>query len=120
MRSERHFLLVDDEVEIVDFMERFLKRLKISSTKATSGEEALRTYDKDAVDCVFLDLHMNGLDGFAVLEEIKKVNPEAKVIIIAGSADKASLERAKQLGAADYIMKPIDLSELKEKIDLYA
>jgi DNA-binding NtrC family response regulator len=119
MADNKHVLLVDDEEEIVAFMENFLRRFKISSTKATSGEEALAVYNAETMNYVFLDLHLKTMDGFGVLEKLKQINPGVKVIIIAGSADKESMNRAMQLGAIDYITKPIDLSDFKKKIDQY-
>jgi two-component system response regulator (stage 0 sporulation protein F) len=100
-------------------MERFLKRFGISSTIAISGEDALSFYDKDKIDFVFLDIRMKGIDGIGVLKELKQRNPDVKVVMITGSSDKTSRETALQLGALDYISKPLDLSELKEKIEKY-
>jgi len=119
MSENKHILLVDDEEEIVIFMENFLKRFKITSTKATSGEAALELYDPKTMDFVFLDLHLKKMDGFDVLKALKVKNPDVKVIIIAGSHDSDSMIRAKELGAVDYITKPIDLSDFKKKIDRY-
>ena len=98
MSGEKHILLVDDEVEIVDFMEKFLRRFKIGSTKVLSGEDALRVYDKDKIDFVFLDINLGGINGFAVMREMKKVNPDVKVFIIAGSSDEDSRKEARELG----------------------
>jgi len=117
--KDKHVLLVDDEEEIVVFMRNFLKRFKIASTSVTSGEEALKVYDPETMGFIFLDLHMDGIDGFTVFQTLKARNPEIKVIIIAGSNDKESMEKAKEMGALDYITKPIDLSDFKKKIDKY-
>jgi len=119
MTENKHILLVDDEEEIVEFMENFLKRFKIESTKVTSGEEALRVYDPKTMDYVFLDLHLKVMDGFSVLKRLKNVNPDVKVFIIAGDHDTDSMKKAKELGAVDYITKPIDLSDFKDKLDKY-
>jgi len=115
----KRILVVDDEVEIVDFLENFLKRFKLNVMKATSGAEALRLYDKDAVDFVFLDVQMGAIDGFTVLEEIKKRNPSAKAMMITGRGEKEYLDRAEKLGVVDYITKPLDLGDLREKIERY-
>jgi DNA-binding NtrC family response regulator len=119
MVENKHILLVDDEEEIVVFMSNFLKRFKIASTKATSGEEAVRVYDPKTMEYVFLDLHLKTMDGFAVMKILKDINPDVKIIIIAGSPDKDSIDKAYNLGAIDYITKPLDLSEFKIKIDKY-
>ena len=119
MAENKHILLIDDEDEIVAFMENFLRLFKIVSTKATSGEEALEVYNPETMDFVFLDLHLKLMDGFTVLKRLKEINPTVKVFIIAGSHDKESMDKAMALGAVDYITKPIDLSDFKSKIDQY-
>jgi DNA-binding response OmpR family regulator len=117
MDDVKHVLLVDDEEEIVNFMERFLKRFKIGSTKALSGEAAIQAYEKDKMDFVFLDVRMEGMSGLDVLKELKKKNPDVKVIMVTGSS--SSQDEARQLGAIDYISKPIDLGELRDRIEKY-
>lgn len=109
-------LIVDDEEEIVAFMARFLKRLDIDSITAISGEEALYFYQTDKFDCVFLDIHLGGISGIEVLKKIKQINSNAKVIIITGSISADNRIRVLELGATDYLQKPIDLADLKEKI----
>jgi len=115
----KRILLVDDEVEIVNFLEHFLKRFKILAIRATSGKEALSLYDKDKVDFIFLDIQMKGIDGLTVLKKIKKIDPEAKIIMITAKADLENQNKAKELGAIDYIVKPLNLLNLKEKIEKY-
>lgn len=119
MSENKHVLLVDDEEEIVNFMGNFLRRFKISSEKALSGEDALNVYEKGKFDYVFLDINMRNIDGLAVLSELKKRDPDVRVIIITGSADSSSREKALELGAIDYISKPLDLGDLKDKIEKY-
>ncbi|MDD2523227.1 MAG: response regulator [Endomicrobiia bacterium] len=109
-------LIVDDEEEIVAFMARFLKRLNIDSVTAISGEEALEYYQIDKFDCVFLDIHLGGISGIDVLKKLKKINPNAKVIVITGSISSDNRDKVLDLGAIDYLQKPIDLADLKEKI----
>ncbi len=112
-------LLVDDEVDVVNFLSHFLSRMKISSTPVTSGEDALEVFEKGKFDLVFLDIKMRGIDGFIVLEKLKAKDPEVKVIMITGRDDIESQTRAKTLGAIDYIVKPLDLVDLKNKINKY-
>lgn len=119
MAESKCVLLVDDEEEIVSFMERFLKRFKIETVKALSGEEALTLFDPNKVEFVFLDIRMKGIDGISVLKELKNRAPGVKVIIITGSSGRGAKDTAMELGALDYISKPLDLAELKEKIEKY-
>ena len=112
-------LIVDDEVEVVDFLCNFLKRFTISSEKAVNGKDALDVFAKTKPDWVLLDIKMPDMDGFEVLKGLKRIEPNAKVIMITGKEDKESQNAAKKLGALDYIVKPLDLEELHEKIQTY-
>ena len=112
-------LVVDDEIEVADFLCNFLKRFKASSQKASNGLMALEEYDKIKPDWTFLDIKMPDMDGFEVLGKLKEKDPNVKVIMITGSEDKESQQKAKDMGAVDYIVKPIDLEELHAKIKTY-
>ena len=115
----KSILIVDDEEEILTFLEHFLQRFEISVTKATSGEEALAIYARQNVDFVFLDIQLQGIDGIKVLQGLKKMNPLAKVVMITGKFEKKLKEEAKSKGALDYITKPLDLTILRRVIDKY-
>jgi CheY-like chemotaxis protein len=112
-------LVVDDEAAITDFLCNFLKRFKISSEKAVNGASAIETFKQTKPDWVFLDLKMPDMDGFEVLKEMKKIDPGVKAIMITGSEEKESQSQAKKLGAVDYIIKPLDLEDLHQKIQTY-
>jgi DNA-binding NtrC family response regulator len=118
-KLSRQVLLVDDDSSIVDFMERFLKRHNIASIKAVSGQQALEAYNKDTVGLVFLDMGLEDMHGVEVLEELKKINPDVKVIVFSGKFEKDLHVKTKDLGIVDFIAKPVDLTELKEKVNRY-
>jgi len=117
--EKKKVLIVDDEIEIVDFLSRFLQRLGVTAIKASSGEEALRKYNEAHPDSIFLDIQMPDKDGLTILKEIKKIDTAVKVIMITGKDDKELQAKAKKYGALDYITKPLDLSELSAKINDY-
>jgi DNA-binding response OmpR family regulator len=117
--EKKKVLIVDDEVEIVDFLARFLQRLGITAIKANSGEEALAKYNEEHPDFVFLDIQMPDKDGITILKEIKKNDSQVQIIMITGKDDKDLQAKAGKYGALDYITKPIDLSELNAKINSY-
>ncbi len=112
-------LVVDDEVAITDFLCNFLKRFKISSEKANNGSSAIEKFRAIKPDWVFLDLKMPDIDGFEVLKEMKKIDPDVKAIMITGSEEKESQSKAKKMGAVDYVIKPLDLEDLHQKIQTY-
>lgn len=112
-------LIVDDEKEIVVFMSRFLKRLNIDSVMCGSGEEAVEYYKQQHFDCVLLDIHLGGISGVEVLKILKEYDSNVKVIIITGSISGDNKDIVMQLGALDYLQKPIELTDLKEKVLKY-
>ncbi|MBL7177110.1 MAG: response regulator [Desulfobacteraceae bacterium] len=110
-------LLVDDEV---DFLETLMKRMKkrnVDITGVKSGEEALLTLDQDSVDVVVLDVRMPGMDGIEALREIKKRHPLVEVIMLTGHANTEVAVQGMELGAFDYLMKPMDIDELLYKVE---
>lgn len=115
----KKILIVDDEEEILAFMARFLKRLEIDSITAISGEEAIELYKKNSFDCVLLDIHLGGMSGVEVLKNLKKMDPKVKAMIITGNICSDLKTDVHNLGVLDYIQKPIDLSDFKEKILTY-
>jgi two-component system OmpR family response regulator len=109
-------LIVDDEE---DFLETIVKRLRarnIEVTGAESGYKALELIDDGNFDVVILDVKMPGLDGIETLREMKKKKPLVEVIMLTGHASVESGIQGMQLGAFDYVMKPVALDELLEKV----
>jgi DNA-binding NtrC family response regulator len=109
-------MVVDDET---DFLETIVKRLKarnIEVTGAESGYQALELMDRQDFDVIILDVKMPGMDGIEALREMKKRKPLTEVIMLTGHASVESGIQGMQLGAFDYVMKPVALDELLEKV----
>ncbi len=109
-------LVVDDEQ---DFLETIIKRLKtrgIDAAGVESGYKALEFLDQRDVEVIILDVKMPGMDGIEALREIKKKKPLVEVIMLTGHASAESGIQSMQLGAFDYVMKPVALDELLEKV----
>lgn len=109
-------MIVDDEM---DFLETIIKRLqarKINVTGAESGQKALDLLAEQDYDVVVLDVKMPGMDGIETLREIKKKKPLTEVIMLTGHASVESGIQGMQLGAFDYVLKPVALDELLEKM----
>jgi DNA-binding response OmpR family regulator len=83
---------------------------------AYSGSSALELAAGHSVDVVLLDLFLPGMDGFEVFREIKRVRPEAQVIILSGNVDQEAVAEGKALGAVGYILKPCEFTTLLEAI----
>lgn len=112
-------LVVDDSEEVLYFLEAFLQRFDVPCVKSLSGRDALKVYNKEDVGFVFLDIQLKDMSGLNVLTELKRLNDSVKVVMITGKLDKDFESRARELGVVDYITKPLDLNELKKKVNKY-
>jgi DNA-binding response OmpR family regulator len=109
-------LLVDDEKELADYTAKRLSTRGMQVQIAYSGRSALEFIAGHPVDVVVLDLLMPGIDGFAVLREIKEARLETQVIMLSGHVDRGAVEKGEALGAVDYIRKPCEFGTLFEAI----
>ena len=109
-------LLVDDEVDFLETLVQRLKKRNVNVTGVQSGEEALRSLDHQPVDVVVLDVKMPGMEGIQVLKEIKKREPRTEVIMLTGHANVEAAFQGMELGAFDYLIKPVNIEELLKKI----
>jgi two-component system, NtrC family, nitrogen regulation response regulator NtrX len=105
-------LVVDDERSILESLRGILQDEAYLVNTATSGEQALDEIFKDPPDLVLLDVWLPGMDGLAVLGEIKKVFSNLPVIIISGHGNVESAVRATKMGAFDYVEKPLSLERI--------
>ena len=79
-----------------------------------NGQEAFDLYKEHLPEIVFLDLTMPVMNGFAALSKIKEFDKNAKVVIISADIQKLSMDKALQLGAFNFIKKPIDLEKMQQ------
>jgi len=105
-------LVVDDEIEAVNFFSIFLKRLGLNVEKATSGQEALELFDRHKPEWVFLDIKMPDINGLDLLRKMKAIDTGIKAIMISGIEDNSNQNEARALGVSDYLIKPIDLDQM--------
>ncbi len=109
-------LLVDDEEEFVSTLAERLSLRGVQVRAANSGKEALDKIEEDPPRVVVLDLMMPGLSGLDVLERIKHDHPSIDVILLTGMASAKESEEGMRLGAFAYLMKPLSIEKLMEKI----
>ena len=112
-----NILIVDDEGDFLETLMNRLRKRNIGTIGCASGEEAVRLAKEHPFDVVILDIKMpGGMDGIETLREIKRIRPQAEVILLTGHASlETSVEGMKQ-GAYDYLLKPIRLEDLLEKL----
>ena len=82
-----------------------------------SGEEALELYDKLSPDLVTMDILMPGMDGLETLRHMKKIAPKLPVLLLTGHASLGVAVQGMDLGAYDYMLKPVAINELIIKME---
>ena len=115
-----HLLLVDDEPEFKEIMLKHLSRMGIRLSLAECCLDALDVMAATAIDVVIMDMNMPGMDGIQCLRKVKERWPQIEVIILTGHASVKSGIAGMQSGAFDYCLKPIDVRELIDKVELAA
>jgi DNA-binding response OmpR family regulator len=107
-------LIVDDEPDVREFAKKFFIKRKLQVATAATGEEALKQAEEFKPDLALLDVRLGGIDGLEVLKKIKEINSNIRVIMVTGVNDAEVMQKAKDLGAINYIHKPLILSELEK------
>lgn len=116
-RNNLKVLIADDEVEFASTLVARLKLRSFAATMVNSGKATLAAIEQDPFDVLVLDLKMPDLDGLEVLANLHESYPSLAVIILTGHGSFEAGKKGMELGAYDYIMKPVDLSLLIEKIE---
>ncbi|MFQ5980238.1 MAG: response regulator [Candidatus Heimdallarchaeota archaeon] len=109
-------LVVDDDAVFLDKMKKNLSIDRHSVTTALSGEEALETLRETAFDLVITDLRMNELSGIDLIKKMNETGIDANVIVLTGYGTINSAVEAMKYGAYDYLLKPLRLPTLRNKI----
>jgi DNA-binding NtrC family response regulator len=109
-------LLVDDEEEFVSALAERLQLRGLNALTATNGERALELVEEEAPDVVVLDVMMPGVGGLDVLQRITRRHPGTRVILLTGRGSLAEAAEGVRLGAMDYLMKPLEIEDLLQKM----
>lgn len=109
-------LVIDDESEICKYEKAIFERRDFKVQTAQTGKRAIDIAKAAKPDMALIDIHMQkGIGGLEILEELLKINPACKCIMV--TWDKENALKAKQMGAADYVIKPTRLENLAKAID---
>ena len=110
--SKRRVLIVDDEKGIRDALKQVLEYEEIEVQVSASGHEAIRVYPDFKPHLVFLDVKMEGMDGLETLKKLRELDPQAQVVMISGHGTIQTAVEATQLGAYDFLEKPLDTDRI--------
>ena len=107
-------LIVDDAPLMRSMLQDVIKTngLAKETFEAVDGNDAIKKYLVHKPNLVIMDVIMPNTDGIEALQQIKKTDPKAKVLMISSVDEKTKVQDAMKLGAIDYIVKPIDRSSL--------
>lgn len=111
--SSVRVLIVDNDAAHADVVGEALERVGYPITIATSGADGVRRIEQDEFDVVVTDLMMTDVDGLGVLAKVKQELPTAEVIIVTGHGTVPSAVEAMKQGAFNYLLKPLDLQQLR-------
>ncbi len=114
--KDKSVLIVDDEKNIRLTLSQALEVLEVETDTASNGEEALSKLREKDFDLILLDLKMPGMDGMEVLQQVSKIRPDIRIIIITAYGTVESAVEAMKLGAADFIQKPFAAEEVRELV----
>ena len=110
-------LVVDNDPEMLSLLQRQLESEGRAVTAVASGAEAVAALGRDEFDVVLTDLVMDGVDGWGVLREAQRVQPQARVILMTAFASLETAIEAVRQGAYDYLTKPFKLAEVGMAVD---
>lgn len=117
MEEKYKVLMIDDETDIISFLATTFKNFKsIEFFTALRAAPGIDIAKKEKPQLVMLDLRMPGMNGEEALEELKRILPNSKFIIMTGWDDEFTEARIQQLGVDAYLTKPIDLEKLITKV----
>ena len=110
-------LLLEDDYLYKVSIKEFLQELDFIVDDFENGDEALDAVFTNSYDLLLLDIRVPGMDGFTLVETIRKEKLNTPIIILTSLTDITNLSRGYELGCNDYIRKPFDLIELKFRIE---
>ncbi|MBI4379773.1 MAG: response regulator [candidate division NC10 bacterium] len=109
-------LVVDDDPNVQEILREFLSAKGYEVITAGDGAEGLRRVKEERPHLILLDIQMPKMDGLEVLRRLREIDKEVSVIMVTGVNEEAIGRKAMELGAFDYIVKPLDLPYLERTL----
>ncbi len=109
-------IVLDDVADAGRMVQRILERKGHEVHPFTDEEQAMAHLREHGADVAILDIKLKRMSGIEVLDEIRRISPGTKVIMLTGYPTLETARQAQQLGAFEYCIKPIDKDELEEKV----
>ena len=109
--------VVDDDESVRSSLANYLRAAGREVRTFESAASFLSSPDRGATGCLVTDLHMPGMDGLALQQELNRIGRDFPVIVMTAYSTPAARERSAELGAAAFLEKPVDPDGLLERID---
>ena len=117
MKESPIICIVDDDIDVRASLENLLRSVGMSVRTFGSAEIFLEEYDQSGVDCVITDLHMPGMDGLALQEQLNTLGRDFPVIMMTAFPTDLARDQAMRAGAAAFLTKPVDPDGLLDAIE---
>src|SRR5271169_2933703 len=112
----KKILIVDDEADIANSIQYVLSQEGFSTSMAHDGLRAMEMYEKDRPDLVILDLMMPGIDGYELCRRVRAHDRRTPILMLTARTSEIDTVVGLELGANDYIAKPVRLRELVARV----
>jgi DNA-binding response OmpR family regulator len=109
-------LVIEDDEEMMSLLKDFLEDEGFETDSVSNGSDAFRKLVKELFDLIITDIRMPGLTGLDILPGIKKLQPQASVIVITAFGSEEVRRRSFEKGATGYLEKPIHFNKLRTLI----
>lgn len=117
MKKNMEILIAEDDKSLGTILKSYLATHGYSCTLCIDGQEALSCYKKDDFDLIISDIILPGMDGFAMVKEIRSKDKDIPIIFLTAKSLQSDIIRGLELGADDYITKPFNMNELLLRIE---
>jgi len=105
-------LLVDDEKEFVQTLSERLQMRDMGTAVVYDGTSAMDIVHNDTPEVMIIDLKMPGIDGMEILKRVKEMNSRIEIIVLTGHGSEQDKKKCMELGAFNYMQKPVDINLL--------
>ena len=118
-KNKGKILIIDDSATNVFLLQTLLEEQGYTVLFTYNGQEAIKYLDEQKFDLLLLDIMMPGVDGYDILEKLSTDQSNTPVIMVTAKDDSDSEKKARDMGATDYVTKPVNFEKLIKLVQKY-
>lgn len=119
MSKKFTLLVIEDDEASYRLIEAALRVIDLEMLHADNGQDGINLFSEHNVDLVLLDIQLPGMDGYEVLDHLKKINPKIQVIAQTAYSMSDDKDKCIELGCSDFLSKPLNIMQFRELIAEY-